>query len=407
MNSLKEYTVTQTTMTVLTLTDMLAAGKKMSLNLDPDYQRNVVWNYENKNAFIDSTMKNIIPANITFNDEEEGGKTCIDGKQRCTALKEFVNNVIPYTFENNDIVEGVYFFGPEDDLEEKYTKKYKNFSVLDKKKRSDFLNRMIPLTTYKHLDYQDQIDIFNRMQYGKKLSDGELLACRFSETKTLSKFNDLCKKYETKQLTKFFKKMDRKEHHLFFMRLLCYIQNGLQNTNKKKIDKFITNTDNNTKFPSLVVTLDKLTGLTFTDLLLNNAKVKKIKTNTLEVFIYCLHKKNMVNRLNDRKICCSLITVINNLDIYCCSLKGGKTDDNLREMEKKFNSLYDKYCTNVDDGIIEDEDDNDDAIVEDDCEEEIIVTKPVVKINSSMQSNNKTKDMLTKTINMKPKANKK
>ncbi len=68
--------------------------KDASINLNPLYQRDIVWDDEKKSKFINSVMLGIIPTNCVLNVHSDGKKTCVDGKQRMTSLLKFYNNEI-------------------------------------------------------------------------------------------------------------------------------------------------------------------------------------------------------------------------------------------------------------------------------------------------------------------------
>lgn len=62
------------------------------LNLKPEYQRNLVWDYKRKSALIESLMLKI-PIPAFYLDEGKGGiKSVIDGMQRLSAIHEFLND---------------------------------------------------------------------------------------------------------------------------------------------------------------------------------------------------------------------------------------------------------------------------------------------------------------------------
>ena len=62
------------------------------LNLKPEYQRNLVWDYKRKSALIESLMLKI-PIPAFYLDEDKGGiKSVIDGMQRLSAIHEFLND---------------------------------------------------------------------------------------------------------------------------------------------------------------------------------------------------------------------------------------------------------------------------------------------------------------------------
>jgi len=80
-----------------------ASQKENGINLNPEYQRDIVWSNEKQSAFINSIMRNIIPNAIIFNNNEsELIQICMDGKQRITSLVRFKKNEIPYHINDCD-----------------------------------------------------------------------------------------------------------------------------------------------------------------------------------------------------------------------------------------------------------------------------------------------------------------
>jgi len=72
--------------------ELLRREGRGDLVLAPDFQRQNVWDKKHKSELIESILMGIpIPLIYLFEDEE-GVRQIIDGKQRITALKEFINN---------------------------------------------------------------------------------------------------------------------------------------------------------------------------------------------------------------------------------------------------------------------------------------------------------------------------
>lgn len=76
-------------------------------NFDPPYQRRSLWSEEKKSFLIDSVMRNypMPPIFLHQKIDDETGKTTydvIDGKQRLTALLEFIEDKIPVADENGE-----------------------------------------------------------------------------------------------------------------------------------------------------------------------------------------------------------------------------------------------------------------------------------------------------------------
>lgn len=62
-----------------------------TLNLRPEYQRNLVWNLQKKSLLIESLMLRIpIPA-FYLDEDSDGNKTVIDGLQRLSTIHDFIN----------------------------------------------------------------------------------------------------------------------------------------------------------------------------------------------------------------------------------------------------------------------------------------------------------------------------
>ena len=75
------------------------------INLDPDYQRDLVWEIEDILFFIHSVFNNMSPSNILMNKEistEKTVYTAMDGKQRIHALSGFFDGIYPLLIETTN-----------------------------------------------------------------------------------------------------------------------------------------------------------------------------------------------------------------------------------------------------------------------------------------------------------------
>ena len=74
-------------------------NKRGLLDLDPPYQRRSVWNQAYKDAFIDTILIQYpSPAIFLYQEISPAGETklhVVDGKQRLTAIFEFVSGAFP------------------------------------------------------------------------------------------------------------------------------------------------------------------------------------------------------------------------------------------------------------------------------------------------------------------------
>jgi uncharacterized protein with ParB-like and HNH nuclease domain len=98
---------------------------KSKLNLNPEYQREIVWTKEKMMLLIESIIHGYYYPPIIIN-LSNAMYTCIDGKQRITSVLKFLTNEIYYNSEDNEI----YF----NDLNEQ-NKEYANWKRLLKKSK--------------------------------------------------------------------------------------------------------------------------------------------------------------------------------------------------------------------------------------------------------------------------------
>jgi hypothetical protein len=65
------------------------------INLSPSYQRDVVWTDSNQSALVESLLLQLYVPPIIF--AVKGTQwTCVDGKQRLTSIRRFIDSEIPF-----------------------------------------------------------------------------------------------------------------------------------------------------------------------------------------------------------------------------------------------------------------------------------------------------------------------
>lgn len=72
--------------------DMIDGG---DIDMNPDFQRNFVWNSLQKSRLIESILLRIPLPMFYFSEDEEGRLSVIDGLQRLTTINEFMDNKFP------------------------------------------------------------------------------------------------------------------------------------------------------------------------------------------------------------------------------------------------------------------------------------------------------------------------
>lgn len=194
-------------------------SKDSRIVLDPVYQRNIVWAESDMANFINSVLKGIAPNNVLFNKDENGNSVCIDGKQRITSLCRFKDNKFPVELEENNKTIYAYY----DTLPKKY-KDDENYRTLTQIEKNKFNDVTIPIVIYNNLSYENQIDVFHRIQHGKVLTTGEKFKALFTNDKVATFYEKFCDS-KLDLFTKFENKFsnERKEHLIKIINMMYMV----------------------------------------------------------------------------------------------------------------------------------------------------------------------------------------
>ncbi|WVQ74029.1 hypothetical protein IAR50_003610 [Cryptococcus sp. DSM 104548] len=142
--------------------------KDESIELDPSYQRDVVWSTAKQVGLVESLMLKYYVPPIIFalvNIRKLNEKyICIDGKQRVTSIIRFMDGEIPYSRPGS---KDKFWWT---DAGAKGKRK-----VLPGPLKKLFEKIKLPSVTYKELGDDQQRDIFQRVQLGVALSSAEKL----------------------------------------------------------------------------------------------------------------------------------------------------------------------------------------------------------------------------------------
>ena len=149
--------------------------------MNPDFQRNLVWKQYQKSQFIESIILNIPLPPLYFKKELDGRYIIIDGLQRTSTLKSFLNEVDPHYFPLEGLkaltkLNGKYFHELEDDQKSR---------IEDKSLFVYMVQPSVPMVVV--------YDIFNRINTsGTKLDRQEIRNCIFigESTKLLKRLSE-------------------------------------------------------------------------------------------------------------------------------------------------------------------------------------------------------------------------
>ncbi|EJF60922.1 hypothetical protein DICSQDRAFT_170779 [Dichomitus squalens LYAD-421 SS1] len=153
-----------TTYTCQALYDQIHA---QDIDLQPEYQRDVVWPESKQIGLIDSIFRNfyVPPVIFVVNTMDDGGerRVCVDGKQRLTSIYRFIAGEIPF----KDAFSGEKFVFKD-------TGKIKA-QVLPDHYKKIFLNKQIVCMEYTDITPDNEREIFQRVQLGMALTPAEKL----------------------------------------------------------------------------------------------------------------------------------------------------------------------------------------------------------------------------------------
>lgn len=144
--------------------DLVAMIKSGDLILDPDYQRNYVWDRKRASLLVESIILNVPIPIIYVAEEDDGRWIVVDGLQRLESLRKFFDNEIK--LGGLEIIK---------ELERN------QFSTLNPKARRILQNGILRVIVIKADSHPEiKFDIFQRLNRGAiKLNEQELRNCMY------------------------------------------------------------------------------------------------------------------------------------------------------------------------------------------------------------------------------------
>ena len=163
------------------------------MNINPDYQRDVVWSESRMIHLIDSLFNNYFVPPLIFKvisgvkpgtTERRRWRTCIDGKQRLTTIRRFFEGEIPYI--DNKRQKWFYCDPPGS------TSRTSRKLLPDEEK--EFINNVqIVNIEFEFLTDEQEEDMFQRVQLGVPLTVAEKLSAYTGQVPSF--INDLRSAY--------------------------------------------------------------------------------------------------------------------------------------------------------------------------------------------------------------------
>ena len=155
----------------MSISDIIAKIKAKDIVLDPDYQRNYVWDEKRASLLVESILLNVPIPVIYVAEDDDGAWDVVDGLQRLSALSRY--------FDNEFKLKGL------DVLNELNGQKYKDLNPKASRLLRNGILRLILIFKESHADIK--YEIFMRLNRGAvKLTEQELRNCLYR-----GRFNDL------------------------------------------------------------------------------------------------------------------------------------------------------------------------------------------------------------------------
>ena len=298
--------------------------------LDPPYQRNVVWDVEKMSKFIESVILGIVPMPLIFN-ETPKQKRCMDGKQRITSL---------YMYKRNNFhveIGGEYVYHSKIPLEHKNNNKFREMT---QKELTNFKRRNIPCINYDNLSYEDEIDIFTRLQYGMVLTSGELMLAIITDDSVNEIF--LCFCNDKKDiLQKFCNNIERKEHIPIIINIMLMVdKDKLKDFNKKERTKYIKSLNTVQKLRNAIDRVSPLLDNIFSDNLLGHSTImsSNIHKNIFYTSIYSYYKDYNNDKFKNETFYKRYRSII--IKIAKIYKDTSRTQKTFQEIMLKFTNMY-------------------------------------------------------------------
>lgn len=282
-------------------------GKKNSIDLEPAYQRDIVWNDEQKSLFIDSLIKGYVATPLILNKytNSNGDYVNIDGKQRSYTIKQYYENKIAWKNDDNYYV---YY-----DEIPNHKDKNKCYRIMTSDEKELFEETKLTLIYYKNLTYDIQKVIFERNTYGSSLKSGEVIRSIYKTEDTTKQLINIAEKWK-KDLSKYIDKINisRGDENRIISNIIKLKNGDDLSISKKNVNDFIKNTKDS-KMRIYLQELDKVFKFIFGILKTENFKGKIFEvyiTVLWENYDKILHNNNWKNSCYVRKKINKILKII-------------------------------------------------------------------------------------------------
>lgn len=185
-----KQTLPQPSTQEMTIEQLMKLLNSPYMELDPEYQRDVVWTTSRMSGLIDSMIQNFYVPPVIFNKlqvfEDDGTlqwkRICVDGKQRLSSIKAFVEGRIPCRDKDN---RKWFFCQPSSSPTQ--AKRKRKPRILPDSVRKEFLRKRIVCVETINLRRDQEEDLFARVQLGMPLTNPEKMRATSGEWQKLAR----------------------------------------------------------------------------------------------------------------------------------------------------------------------------------------------------------------------------
>lgn len=188
-----------------------------SIDLNPKYQRNVVWDNAKQSALINSIWLGyyVPPIVLGFLPEDTSRWVCIDGKQRLTSIVRFRRNQIPLCVDESGYA--YYYSAKPTHVDRGYVQE-----IFSPVQRIEFDSRSIAIVTIYGATDEIQREMFSRIQEGVPLKIGEKLYAKTGSAYDLAR--EFVGKYKH-HIVQYVNDI-RRDDFMFYLRVINFIYGG-------------------------------------------------------------------------------------------------------------------------------------------------------------------------------------
>lgn len=205
------------------ISELYEKYKKGDLQLQPFFQRNLVWTQKAKSQFIESILLELPISEVYLYEDESGRLSVIDGQQRLSTIFHFLEN--KFTLDGLEKLEELNGKGIDFDKQDPFINSYIYYVKMDK-----------------NVSREEIIDTYSRInRYTVNLNAQELRRAAYNESDFLKLSEELAQ-LEFFQYGRFFteRKRERMNDVEFISELVALQLEGVQDK-KNKLDDFYKN----------------------------------------------------------------------------------------------------------------------------------------------------------------------